>query len=41
VFVVPIDDVTTDGQRVLINSALDETEGPPLMTVVMNWGPKK
>ena len=29
-------DVTADGQRFLINSAI-EAEGPPSMTVVMNW----
>jgi len=32
-------DVTADGQRFLINTAL-EAEGPPAMTVVMNWAPK-
>jgi len=29
-------DVTADGQRFLINTAL-ESEGPPPITVVMNW----
>jgi len=31
--------VTPDGQRFLINSALD-VEGAPPLTVVMNWPPK-
>ena len=38
---VPTYDVTADGQRFLINTALDEAGGPPPMTVVMNWAPKK
>jgi Tol biopolymer transport system component len=33
-------DVTADGQRFLIQIAPDEAEGPPPMTVVMNWAPK-
>jgi len=32
----PVYDVTADGQRFLINTAL-EAEGPPPITVVMNW----
>ncbi|HTK74012.1 MAG TPA: protein kinase, partial [Gemmataceae bacterium] len=40
-FVVPTYDVNADGQRFLINTALDEAEGPAPMTVVMNWAPKK
>ncbi|MBI3664831.1 MAG: PD40 domain-containing protein [Acidobacteria bacterium] len=36
---IPIYDVTADGQRFLINCAL-EAEGPPPITVVMNWAPK-
>ena len=35
-FYVPTYDVTADGQRFLINTAL-EAEGPPPITVVMNW----
>ncbi len=34
----PVYDVTADGQRFLINTAL-EAEGPPAMTVWMNWAP--
>ena len=30
-------DVSADGQRFLINTALDQAEGPPPVTVVMNW----
>jgi eukaryotic-like serine/threonine-protein kinase len=40
-FVAPTYDVTADGQRFLINTALDEAKGPPPITVVMNWAPKK
>ena len=36
VFWLPTYDVTADGQRFLINTAL-EAEGPPPITVVMNW----
>ena len=36
VFFIPSYDVTADGQRFLINTAL-EAEGPPPITVVMNW----
>ena len=39
VFYIPTYDVTADGQRFLINTAI-ESEGPPAMTVVMNWAPK-
>ena len=35
-FFIPTYDVTADGQRFLINTAL-EAEGPPPITVVMNW----
>jgi serine/threonine protein kinase/Tol biopolymer transport system component len=40
-FGIPSYDVTADGQRFLINTGLDEAEGPPPITVVMNWVPKK
>jgi len=40
-FGIPSYDVTDDGQRFLINTGLDEAEGPPRITVVMNWVPKK
>jgi eukaryotic-like serine/threonine-protein kinase len=33
-------DVTADGQRFLM-STLDEAKGPPPITVVMNWAPKR
>ena len=33
-------DVTADGQRFLIDTALDVAVAPPI-TVVMNWAPKK
>jgi len=36
VLFVPTYDVTADGRRFLINTAL-ENEGPPAITVVMNW----
>ena len=36
-FVASVYDVTADGQRFLINTALDEATGPTPMTVVMNW----
>ena len=35
-FFFPNYDVSADGQRFLINSTL-EAEGPPVITVVMNW----
>ena len=35
-FFMPTYDVTADGQRFLINTAL-EAEGPAPITVVMNW----
>jgi len=35
--VAPAYDVTADGQRFLIATAVNETEGPPPMTVVVNW----
>lgn len=35
----PAYDVTADGQRFLSNTAL-ESQGPPPITVVMNWAPK-
>jgi hypothetical protein len=37
-FVAPTYDVAADGQHFLISTALNE--GPPTMTVVMNWAPK-
>jgi len=37
-FVASTYDVTADGQRFLIDTALDE--GPQPMTIVMNWAPK-
>ncbi|HEV3214326.1 MAG TPA: protein kinase [Vicinamibacterales bacterium] len=40
-FGAPTYDVTADGQRFLIDTALDEAGGPTPMTVVMNWAPKK
>ena len=40
-FAVPNYDVTADGQRFLIQTALEEAEGLPPIMVVMNWAPKK
>jgi serine/threonine protein kinase/Tol biopolymer transport system component len=40
-FGAPTYDVAADGQRFLIDTTLDEAEGPPPITVVMNWAPRK
>jgi eukaryotic-like serine/threonine-protein kinase len=39
--VAPTYDVTADGQRFLIQTMPDDAEGASLITVVMNWAPKK